>query len=48
MELEDKETYEAPTTLIVEVHSEGIVCASGGPFNGFHHQDGNNHEDYEW
>lgn len=45
---EVKEDYEPPTIEVVEVHSEGVVCASGGPFNGFHHQDGNNQEDYEW
>ena len=48
MEFEDKELYEAPTINIVEVQSEGMVCLSGGPFQGFHHQDGGNQEDYEW
>jgi len=28
MEAKNKETYEAPTTLVVEVKTEGIVCAS--------------------
>ena len=30
MEAKNKETYEAPTMLVVEVKTEGIVCASGG------------------
>ena len=46
MELEDKETYEAPTTLIVEVHSEGIVCASGGDYDPFNNNGGN--EQHSW
>lgn len=29
MEAKNKETYEAPTMLVVEVKTEGIVCASG-------------------
>lgn len=28
MEAKNKETYEAPTMLVVEVKTEGIVCAS--------------------
>ena len=28
MEAKNKETYESPTMLIVEVKTEGIVCAS--------------------
>jgi hypothetical protein len=30
MEAKNKETYEAPTMLVMEVKTEGIVCASGG------------------
>ena len=30
MEAKNKETYEAPTMLVVEVKTEGIVCQSGG------------------
>ncbi len=30
MEAKNKETYEAPTMLVAEVKTEGIVCASGG------------------
>lgn len=29
MEAKNKETYEAPTMLVVEVKTEGLVCASG-------------------
>jgi hypothetical protein len=47
MELEDKETYVAPMTIFVAVQSEGIVCASGGPYKGFRH-DGNGNEEFEW
>ena len=47
MELENKETYVTPTMLVVEVCSEGIVCASGGPYKGFRH-DGSGNEEYEW
>ena len=28
MEAKNKETYEAPTMLVVEVKTKGIVCAS--------------------
>ena len=28
MEAKNKETYEAPTMMVVEVKTEGIVCAS--------------------
>ena len=28
MENKEKESYEAPTMLVVEVKTEGIVCAS--------------------
>lgn len=31
----EKETYEAPQVEILEVKSEGIICASGGDYNGF-------------
>ena len=34
MELEDKETYVAPTVQVVAVQSEGIVCASNGNGSG--------------
>ena len=47
MELDEKESYEAPTTVVVEAHPEGIICGSGGPYKGFRH-DGSGHEDYEW
>ena len=30
----NKEFYEAPSTTVVEVKCEGVVCASGNP-NGF-------------
>ena len=29
MEAKDKETYEAPAMLVVEVKAEGIICMSG-------------------
>lgn len=29
----EKETYEAPQVEILEVKSEGIICASGGGVN---------------
>lgn len=31
----EKEAYEAPQVEILEVKSEGIICASGGDYNGF-------------
>lgn len=31
----EKESYEAPQVEILEVKSEGIICASGGDYNGF-------------
>lgn len=34
MEKEVKETYVTPTVLVVEVRSEGIVCASNGDGTG--------------
>ena len=30
MEEELKQPYEAPTVLVVEVKTEGIICGSGG------------------
>ena len=30
MEAKNKETYEAPTMMVVEVMTEGIICESGG------------------
>ena len=30
MELQNKETYEAPAMMVVELKTEGIVCQSGG------------------
>lgn len=33
MEVLQKQPYEAPEVEVLEVQSEGIVCASGGPFN---------------
>lgn len=42
MEAKNKETYEAPTMLVVEVETEGIVCASGGL------QDYNRQDDEDW
>ncbi|MBP5335998.1 MAG: hypothetical protein J6Y63_00610 [Bacteroidales bacterium] len=29
MEIQHKEPYEAPAILVVEVKTEGIICASG-------------------
>lgn len=34
MDTKDKEVYVAPTVLVVEVRSEGIVCASNGEGSG--------------
>lgn len=33
MEEKRKELYEAPSTTVVEVKTEGIVCVSGGTEN---------------
>ena len=30
MEAKDKEIYEAPSMIVVDVKTEGIVCQSGG------------------
>ena len=30
MEIQNKETYEAPAMMVVELKTEGIVCQSGG------------------
>lgn len=30
MEMKDKQFYVAPTMLVVEVKTKGILCASGG------------------
>ena len=35
MEVLQKQPYEAPEVEVLEVQSEGIVCASGGDYNGF-------------
>lgn len=41
MHMKEKELYEAPRTDVLEVKSEGIICASGGgtnpnnPFSGW-------------
>ena len=35
MESHPKEPYMAPEAVVLEVRSEGIVCASGGNYNGF-------------
>ena len=32
MELEDKELYVAPTIMVVEAKTEGVICASGEDF----------------
>ena len=32
METKKKKEYEAPSTQVVEMKSEGILCASGDPF----------------
>ena len=36
MELKDKELYDSPTILVVEMNVEGVICGSGTG------------EDYEW
>lgn len=43
--MEEKELYYSPETVVMELHSEGVVCASGTPdvSNPF---SGNN--EYEW
>lgn len=30
MEIQNKETYETPAMMVVELKTEGIVCQSGG------------------
>lgn len=30
METKNKETYEAPAMMVVEVKIEGVICESGG------------------
>lgn len=30
METKNKQTYEAPAMMVVEVMTEGIICESGG------------------
>lgn len=30
MEAKNKQTYEVPTMMVVEVMTEGIICESGG------------------
>lgn len=36
----NKKDYEAPLTLVFEVKSEGIICASGDPqFTGFRNEE---------
>jgi len=45
MIMERKEFYEAPSTTVVEVKFEGMVCASGAEtngatFNGFNNEQG--------
>lgn len=32
MEFKEKEFYVSPTILVVEVKSEGVICASGQDF----------------
>ena len=33
METKHKELYEHPSTDVVEVHAESIICLSGGDYN---------------
>lgn len=38
--MKEKETYEAPEVLVVELKSEGIICASSeNPFDGLNEYD---------
>ena len=32
MEASDKHIYRTPSTMLVEVKQEGILCQSGGPY----------------
>ena len=29
MERKERELYDAPTVMVVEVHQEGVICTSG-------------------
>ena len=33
--MKEKELYYSPETVVMELHSEGVVCASAVPFSGF-------------
>ena len=46
MESKDKDLYEAPTILVVEAKTEGIVCASGGDYDPFNNNGGS--EKRQW
>ena len=35
MEIKNKELYKAPSTLIIEVKSEGMICTSPGEYPGW-------------
>ena len=32
MKTTNKQSYESPRTLVLEVRQEGILCQSGGPY----------------
>lgn len=42
MEAKQKELYEAPSTMVIEVKHEGVICASGGTEQFLN---GNNYDD---
>lgn len=46
MESPEKEIYDAPAVVIVEAQTEGIVCASGGDYDPFNNNGGN--EQHSW
>ena len=41
MEFTEKFIYEAPTMVVVEAKTEGMICSSGGEYDPFNNNGGN-------